>query len=151
MDQFEDIDIKELDFPDTVFIRDIESRVFQAIVMKCLSSIKGISLIEGTFFDHFLGRESVDRIKGVYVEQDSKNHSVSIKVDLNVVYGISLPSKAEEVQTKVVEEIVKLTGLHVSSVHVVFKNLVAHEKDLHVKKSTSGEDEESLNLESQTT
>ncbi|OGN61285.1 MAG: hypothetical protein A3F09_01810 [Chlamydiae bacterium RIFCSPHIGHO2_12_FULL_49_11] len=144
MDRFEDIDIKELDFPDTVFVRDIESRVFQSIVMKCLSSIEGVSLIEGTFFDHFLGREAVDRVKGVYVEQDSKNHSVSIKVELNVVYGISLPAKSEEIQTKIVKDVVHLTGLHVSSVHVVFKNLVAKEEDLQPQEELSVSPDENI-------
>jgi hypothetical protein len=34
LDQFNQMDTKELDLPDTVFIRDIESRVFQAITIK---------------------------------------------------------------------------------------------------------------------
>lgn len=132
LDQFDDIDEGEVDLPDTVFIRDIESRVFQAITIKCLSGIDGISLIEGTLIDNLLGREGLERIKGIYVEQDSKNHAVNIKIELNVAYGISIPEKAEEIQTKLVRDITKLTGLHVASVHVVFKNLLADEtlKDL---------------------
>ncbi len=124
LDQFNQMDTKELDLPDTVFIRDIESRVFQAITIKCLSDIEGISLIEGTLFDNLLGREGLDRVKGIYVEQDSKNHSVNIKIELNIAYGISLPEKAEEIQTKLVKEIIQYTGLHVACVHVVFKNLI---------------------------
>ena len=45
--QFKEIDPKELELPDTVFIRDIESRVFQAIVIKCLADIEGVALLEG--------------------------------------------------------------------------------------------------------
>ena len=122
--QFDEIDTKEIDLPDTVFIRDIESRVFQSITIKCLSEIEGISLLEGTLIDNLLGREGLERIKGVYVEQDSKNHSVNIRIELNIAYGISIPEKSEEIQSKIVKEITKLTGLHVSSVHVVFKNLL---------------------------
>lgn len=122
------MDAKELEFPDTVFIRDIESRVFQAITIKCLSDIKGIALIEGSFFDHLLGREGLDRIKGIYVEQDSKNHSVSLKIELNIAYGPSIPEKAEEIQTKIVKDITTLTGLHVGCVHVVFRNILSDEE-----------------------
>lgn len=124
LNQFDEIDAKEIDIPETVFIRDVESRVFQAITVKCLAGIEGISLLEGTLFDNLLGREGIERIKGIYVEQDSKNHSVNIKTELNVAYGISIPEKAEEIQNKLVQDISLYTGLHVASVHVVFKNLI---------------------------
>lgn len=121
---FEDIDTKEIDMNETIYIRDIETRVFQSITIKCLSSIEGIALLEGTIIDNLLGREGVERIKGIYVEQDPKNMSVSIKVELSIFYGISLPEKSEEIQEKIVKEITRLTGLHVTSVHVVFKNML---------------------------
>ncbi len=124
MDRFEELDAKEIELPDTIFIRDIESRVFQAITIKCLAGIEGIALIEGNLIDNLLGREGMERIKGVYIEQDSKNHSVNLKLEVNVSYGISLPEKAEEIQNKIVKEITRLTGLHVACVHVVFKNLL---------------------------
>lgn len=118
------IDTKEVELPDTVFIRDIESRVFQAITVQCLSKISGVSLLDGTFIDSLLGRDSTERIKGIHVDQDSKNHSVQIKVEINVAYGVAIPAKAEEVQQKIAEEVSCFTGLHVGSVHVVFKNLI---------------------------
>jgi uncharacterized alkaline shock family protein YloU len=124
LDQFDEIDAKEIDLPETVFIRDIENRVFQAITIKCLSEVTGISLLEGNLFDNLLGREGIERVKGIYIEQDSKNHAVNIKVELNIAYGISIPEKAEEIQLKLVKNISGLTGLHVASVHVVFKNLI---------------------------
>jgi uncharacterized alkaline shock family protein YloU len=124
MDQFEELDAGELELPETIFVRDIENRVFQAIAIKCLASIEGIALLEGTLIDNLLGREGLERVKGVYIEQDSKNHSVSVRLDVNVSYGISLPAKAEEIQNKIVSEVSRLTGLHVACVHVVFKNLL---------------------------
>ena len=124
-DQFKELDTKELKFADTVFVRDIETRVFQAIVVKCLAEVEGVALLEGNLLDNLLGREGNERIKGIYVEQDSKNHSVSIKIEINIAHGISIPEKAEEVQTKIAAEVCKLTGLHVSCVHVVFKALIS--------------------------
>lgn len=118
------VDPKEFEFPETVFIRDIETRVFQSIILQGLSKIKGIGLLDGNFFDSLLGREnSVGSVKGIYVEQDQHNHSVSIKVEVNVGYGLSIPEKAEEIQTILTEEMTKLTGVHVACVHVIFKNL----------------------------
>lgn len=121
------VDTKEFEIPETTFIRDIENKVFQSIVLQCLAQVEGISLVEGNFIDHLLGRSS-EGVKGIYTEQDEKNQSVNIKVEVNILYGIPIPEKAEEIQTKISEEIVKLTGLHVSSVHVVFKNVVSIEQ-----------------------
>jgi uncharacterized alkaline shock family protein YloU len=117
-------DAKEIPVKETLFIRDIETRVFQAITIKCLSLIEGIALIEGSFIDHLLGREGIERNKGIYVDQDGKNQSVAVRVELNVAYGISIPDKAQEIQQKIVNDIFSLTGLTVSVVHVIFKSLL---------------------------
>lgn len=123
-EKFQQMDTKELEFPETLFIRDIESRVFQTIALQTLSTIEGVSMLEGNIIDSFLGRDGPDRIKGIYVDQDQKTHSVKMKLEVNVLYGIVLPEKAEEIQIKIVKEVSRLTGLHVSSIHVVFKNLI---------------------------
>jgi uncharacterized alkaline shock family protein YloU len=123
VDMYEKLDRKELNLPDTVFIRDIETRVFQAIVLQCLAKIQGVGLIEGNLFDSLLGRE-VERVKGIHVEQDLEQHSVEVRVEINIAYGMSIPEKAEEIQSKIVEEISRWSGLHVASVHVIFKDLI---------------------------
>lgn len=124
-DPFTELDTKEIEFADTVFVRDIETRVFQAIVVKTVTEIKDVALLEGNLLDNLLGREGNERVKGIYVEQDRKNHSISIKVEVNVAYGVSIPKKSEEIQTKIAAEICELTGLHVACVHVIFKALIA--------------------------
>jgi len=130
------VDTKEFELPETVFSRDIETRVIQVIILQCLSKIEDVGLIGGTLIDTLLGRSDTDRVKGIFVEQDSKNHQVKVKVEINVNYGVSIPEKAEEVQTKVVEEITRLTGLHVATVHVVIKGLISETKE---KKEKSDE------------
>ena len=122
-DQLKNMDTREIELPDTVFIRDIETRVFQAIALQCLAKIEGIGLLEGNLFDSLLGRE-LERVKGIHVEQDQKKHSVSIRVEINIQYGLSIPEKAEEIQTKLVEEVSRWSGLHVAAVHVIFKDLI---------------------------
>ncbi len=123
-DQLKNMDAREIELPETVFIRDIDTRVFQAIALQCLAKIEGIGLLEGTLFDSLLGRE-IEKVKGIHVEQNQKNHTVEVRVELNIKYGVNIPSKAEEVQEKLVEEISKWTALHVSLVHVIFKDLVS--------------------------
>lgn len=143
------VDTKEFELPETLFIRDIEDKVFQSIVLQCLAQIEGISLVEGNFIDHLLGRSS-EGVKGITAEQDDKNQAVNIKVEVNITFGTSIPKKAEEIQTKIADEITKLTGLHVSSVHVVFKNVISVEQAMklaqqnqaaaHLMGSNLGED-----------
>jgi len=120
---FKNMDSREIELPETVFIRDIESRVFQGIVLQCLAKIEGISLIEGNLFDSLLGRE-LERVKGIHVEQDQQKQTVDIRVEIHIHYGVCIPEKAEEVQNKLVEEVSRWTGLHVGTVHVIFRELI---------------------------
>ena len=117
-------DSKELEYPETLFVRDVENRVFQGIVLQTLATVEGITLVEGNLIDSILHRSGPEGIKGIYAEQDSKSHSVAIKIEVNICYGEPIPTKAEEIQVKVAEKITELTGLHVSTVHIIFKNVV---------------------------
>lgn len=118
------IDTKEVELPETTYVRDIETKVFQSIVVQCLLRIEGIALVEGNLIDSLFGREPAERISGISVEQDQKSHSISVKLEVNVAYGVCIPEKADEIHTKVTQELSRLTGLHVSLVHVVFKNMI---------------------------
>ncbi len=119
------LDPLEFELPETTYSRDIENRVFQGIVLKVLSRISSIGLLEGTFLENVIGR--LDRVKGITAEQDAKSQSVKITIEINVEYGVNIPKKAEEIQTAVVEELTKMTGLRVSEIHVVFKGLKREE------------------------
>src|SRR5271169_4855834 len=85
------VDTKEFELPETLFIRDIENKVFQGIVLQCLSRIEGIALVEGNLIDSILGRGGTEGVKGITAEQDNKNHSVSIKIEVSICYGVSIP------------------------------------------------------------
>ena len=127
------VDTKEFELPETLFISDIDTKVFQGIVLQTLSRIEGIHLAEGNFIDSIFGRGSPEVGTGIKSEQDTKNYSVSIKIEVNIVYGLPIPEKAEEIQSKVVEEITRLTGLRVSSIHVVFRNIIPLEEVKNLK------------------
>ena len=143
-DQLKNMDAREIELPDTVFIRDIETRVFQGIVLQALAKISGIGLLEGNLFDSLLGRE-IESVKGIYVNQDQKKHSVDLRVEINILYGVSIPEKSEEIQTLLIEEISRWTGLHVGSVHVIFKDLIPQKTEpsqVPEEKTEAGEFEE---------
>lgn len=122
-----DKEIFEMNYIDTVYVQNIESKVFQAIVYQSLKEIDSIELIEGNLFDSLIGGEGNEKMKGIHVEQDEASHTVSFKIDLNVSYGVCIPSKAQEIQKKIKEDVSKLTGLHIGYVHVVFKNVILPE------------------------
>jgi len=117
-----EFDTKEFELPETEYIRDIDNRVFQGIILQTLAKIPGISLLEGNVIDHLFGR--TEGVKGIHTEQDPKTCSISARVEVAIAYGLSIPEKAEEIQSKVVHELVRMTGLRVSHVHVVFKELI---------------------------
>lgn len=121
------LDTKELELPETLFVRDIETKVFQGIILQCLARIEGIALVEGNFIDNIFNRGTLEGIKGIYAEQDNKSPSVKVKIEVNIYYGYSIPEKAEEIQNLCREEITRLTGLHVSNVHIIFKNILLDE------------------------
>ena len=136
---FKQLDTKELELPETLFIRDIDSRVFQSIALQALSQIEGVEPLEGNLLDSLLGRDPLENCKGIHVEQDAKTHSVHVKVEVNVMYGVCIPQKAEEIQNELVAQISRLTGLHVSGVHVVFKNLVVRKRLEEASMALAGE------------
>ena len=117
------------------FGQEIEDRVFQAIALQCLAKIEGVSLIEGNIIDHLFGRSSTERIRGITVSQDGKTGALRVKVEVNMADGICIPDKAKEIQHKIAEEMKALTGLSVSSVHVVFKNLILPQQEKELAKS----------------
>lgn len=131
--------VKEWEIPETTYVRDIETKVFQGIILHCLIDIKGISLLGSNFIQHILGREDKEQLRGIYVEQDNKKSALKVKVEINVHYGISIPEKATEIQEKVLNDLMTMTGLHVSSIHIIFKNLLSSENEEESKYVFEGE------------
>jgi uncharacterized alkaline shock family protein YloU len=112
------------DLTETVFLTDIENKVFQAIVFQTLQEISSIELIEGSIFDTLLGGEEGERMKGIHIECDEAQPTVNVKIELNILYGVCIPEKSLEIELKVKEKITQLTGFHVGLIHVTFKNVV---------------------------
>ncbi len=112
------------DLHETVFLTDIETKVFQAIVFQTLQEISSIELIEGSIFDTLLGGEEGERMRGIHIECDEAQPTVNVKIELNILYGVCIPEKSLEIELKVKDKITQLTGFHVGLIHVTFKNVV---------------------------
>lgn len=126
-----EMDPKELHLPETTMVHDIETKFFQSITIQTIKKIEGVEVVGNSpLINNILGND--DKIYGVFIEQDQKKHEVSIKVEVNIRYGMSIPEKAEQIQMQVIKDISSLTGVHVSMMHVIFKNIIED----HPAKST---------------
>jgi uncharacterized alkaline shock family protein YloU len=121
------VDTKELELPETVYVHDIDNKVFEGIIAQCIGNIKDIALEGGGFMHNILGM--IEKTGSITTEQDPTNHSISARIEVRIAYGISIPQKTEEIQTKVAQDLTKMTGLHVSQVHIVFKGLLSDKPD----------------------
>jgi|AMWB02.1.fsa_nt_gi uncharacterized alkaline shock family protein YloU len=121
------LDPQEFELPETTYSHEIENRVFRGIILNILSQTPGISPLEGTFLETFIGR--VDTVKGITIDQDTKTHSVNIVIEISIQYGVNIPKKAEEIQSRVSQAITEMTGMRVASVHVVFRELIREQKE----------------------
>ena len=121
-DKIHPIDPQEFELPETTFSRDINNKVFHGIIEKVISRISGVSLQGETLLDHVIGR--TEKYRGITTIQEPASKSIKVKIELSVKYGTNIPQKAEEVHSAITEELTKMTGLHVSEIHVVFKDLI---------------------------
>lgn len=106
------------------YIQDIEAKVFQAIAYQVLKEIVSVELSQGSLFDSFLGVEGSEKIKAIHVELEDSNPIVSFKIDLNILYGVAIPEKSEEIQIKIQTKVESLTGYKIGFIHLVFKNIL---------------------------
>jgi uncharacterized alkaline shock family protein YloU len=118
---------QELDLPDTTLNQSIDDKVFHGIILKALQPIQGISLQKANVFQTLIGKK--DKIFGISTVQDDKTQSLKVRLEVDVKFGVFIPEKAEEIQMAVIEEITKMTGLRVSEVQVIFKDLIPESKN----------------------
>lgn len=118
------LELEQKENQPTIFLTDIETKVFQAIAFQTLKEIGSIELIEGSIFDSLLGGEEGEKMKGIHVECDETHPIVNFKIEVNILYGICIPEKSLEIEQKIKEKITELTGFHVGLIHVTFKNII---------------------------
>ncbi|MBO4647867.1 MAG: Asp23/Gls24 family envelope stress response protein [Lentisphaeria bacterium] len=110
----------------------LASGVISTIVRRAACSIPGVTRISGnSLVDNiaeFVGsRKVLDR--AIQIEID--HSTVAVTLSINICYGVSLPKIAADVQQAVSNQIQELTGLEVSQVNVIIREMedVASDED----------------------
>ena len=103
----------------------IHENVIASIVRKVTCSIKGVVRLAGSpLLDNIAEIVGSRKIHDRAISIDlSGNDDVKIEVKINVAYGVHVPTLAVEVQTAIMEEVEKITGMHVSQVNVIVQEL----------------------------
>jgi uncharacterized alkaline shock family protein YloU len=114
---------KEIQYPETIFEREVGMKAFRSIVLRTLTDIPGVYFLEEDLVDSILGRESYDGIKGIHVSQVEGQPALEVEIHLCLESGLPIPVTVEKIQNEVVQALVKDTGLHVSRVQVVVEDV----------------------------
>jgi uncharacterized alkaline shock family protein YloU len=137
----EKLDRREFDFPETHYLSNIDNKVFQNIVANAVQEIEGVSLYGGKLFGQLLLRERRENARSIRISQNEASHSVEVIVEVTIAYGLSIPTVAEELQNKIAERIIEMTGLHVSSIEVIFRDIVSRDKIATIEDLAANEEE----------
>ena len=102
----------------------IHENVIAAAVRKATCEVDGVIRLAGSALVNniaeLIGNKSIgDRSIAV----DIDGSTVAIDVKVNIAYGAHVPTVASNVQSAVVEEVEKITGMTVTAVNVVVQEL----------------------------
>lgn len=102
----------------------IHENVIAAAVRKATSQVDGVIRLSGSAIVNniaeLIGNKSMgDRSISVNID----GASVAIDVKVNIAYGAHVPTVASNIQSAVVEEVEKITGMSVTAVNVVVQEL----------------------------
>jgi uncharacterized alkaline shock family protein YloU len=102
----------------------IHENVIAAAVRKATCSVDGVIRLAGSALVNniaeLIGNKTIgDRAISV----DIDGASVGIDVKVNMIYGAHVPTVAANIQSAVVEEVEKITGMTVTSVNIVVQEL----------------------------
>ena len=102
----------------------IHGNVVSSIVRRAALSIEGISRLSGSsFVDNIAeivgSRKMHDRAIAIEIDEDK----VAIEIKVNLLFGYNVPEIAAQVQSVIIEEVEKVTGMTVTSVNVIIQEI----------------------------
>ena len=102
----------------------IHESVVTSIVRKVASETEGVSRISGSsIVDNIAEIVGSKRIQDRAISVQMGKSKVSVEVSVNLIFGYKLPDVASELQTAIEEEVKKLTGLNVSKVDIIIREI----------------------------
>ena len=117
----------------------LASGVIATIVRRAACSIPGVIRISGnSLVDNIAEFVGSRRVLDRSIQIEINRSTVAVTLSINICYGVSLPKIAAEVQRAVSNQIQELTGLDVSQVNVIIREM----EDVAPDEESEEEDEE---------
>lgn len=102
----------------------IHESVIISIVRKIAAKTEGVSRISGnSLVDNIAEIVGSKRIQDRAISVQMGDSSVAVEVSVNLFFGYKLPEVANTLQSAIQEEIKKLTGLNVSKVDIIIREI----------------------------
>lgn len=102
----------------------IASGAIATIVRRAACSVEGVTRITGnSLVDSIADFVGSKKIQDRAIQVSIRKSAVAVELSVNVSYGVSLPAVASAVQQTVAEQIESITGLSVSQVNVIIREM----------------------------
>ena len=102
----------------------IHENVIASIVRKATCSVDGVIRLAGSaLVDNIAGFVGSRKIHDRAITSEIDESSVQIEVKVNISYGAYVPDVAQNIQTNVMEQVEKITGMTVKRVNVIVQEL----------------------------
>ena len=102
----------------------IHEGAIATIVRKAACAVPGVTRITGnSFVDNIAEIVGSKKIQDRSIQIVMNNASVAVELSINIQYGVQLPAVAAAVQDAVSKEINAITGLNVTKVNVIVREM----------------------------
>lgn len=102
----------------------IHEGAIATIVRKAACAVPGVTRITGnSFVDNIAEIVGSKKIQDRSIQIAMNNASVAVELSINIQYGVQLPAVAAAVQDAVSKEINAITGLNVTKVNVIVREM----------------------------
>ena len=102
----------------------IHEGAIATIVRKAACAVPGVTRITGnSFVDNIAEIVGSKKIQDRSIQIAMNNASVAVELSINIQYGVQLPVVASAVQEAVSQEIKAITGLNVTKVNVIVREM----------------------------
>ena len=102
----------------------IHEGAIATIVRKAACSVPGVTRITGnSFVDNIAEIVGSKKIQDRSIQIAMNNSSVAVELSINIQYGVQLPAVAAAVQDAISREIKAITGLNVTKVNVIVREM----------------------------
>lgn len=102
----------------------IHESAIATIVRKAACAVPGVTRITGnSFVDNIAEIVGSKKIQDRSIQIVMNNASVAVELSINIQYGVQLPAVAAAVQDAVSKEINAITGLNVTKVNVIVREM----------------------------